>query len=106
MNQIASPKHNAVRTFLRVGGPLPRSGLESARIEPNAMRSSIRTFGNGGFFSFSGFYWNKALGVYRAFVTDPRRAVVLRYSSKRTVVLSPVSPQDFIDHLGVPNRAS
>ena len=22
MNQIASPKHNAVRTFLRVGGPL------------------------------------------------------------------------------------
>ena len=85
---------------------LSRSGLESARFEPNAMRSSIRTFGNGGFFSFSGFYWNKALGVYRAFVTDPRRAVVLRYSSKRTLVLSPATPEDFIQNLRLPNRAS
>ena len=49
--------------------------LQSARFEPRAMQWSIRTFGNGGFFSFTGFYRNKLLGAYRAFVTDPRRTV-------------------------------
>jgi hypothetical protein len=41
---------------------LPRVGLKSAQVEPDAMRGSIRTFGNGGAFSFSGFYYNKRLG--------------------------------------------
>ena len=64
------------------------SGLESAEVEPDAMRGSLRTFGNGGAFSFTGFYYNKRLGSYRAYVTDPRRTVVLRYANRR-VVLSP-----------------
>ncbi len=80
---------------------LPRFGLESAQVEPDAMRGSIRTFGNGGAFSFSGFYYNKRLGSYRAFVTDPRRAVVLRYATRR-VVLSPAAPDDFVGNLAVP----
>ena len=62
---------------------LPRAGLESAQVEPDAMRGSIRTFGNGGAFSFTGFYYNKRLGSYRAYVTDPRRTVVLRYAKRR-----------------------
>jgi len=78
---------------------LPRLGLESARVEPDAMRGSIRTFGNGGAFSFTGFYYNKRLGSYRAFVTDPRRSVVLRYATRR-VVLSPAAPHDFVSDLG------
>ena len=81
--------------------PLPRVGLESARVEPDAMQGSIRTFGNGGAFSFSGFYYNKRLGSYRAFVTDPRRAVVLRYATRR-VVLSPGMPEEFVHELAVP----
>jgi hypothetical protein len=80
---------------------LPRFGLKSAQFEPDAMRGSIRTFGNGGAFSFSGFYYNKRLGSYRAFVTDPRRAVVLRYATRR-VVLSPAAPEDFVIDLAVP----
>ena len=59
---------------------LPRAGLESARSLPHAMRWSVRTFGNGGFFSFTGFYWSKALGAYRAYVTNPAETVVLRYA--------------------------
>ena len=81
-----------------------RAGLESARFLPNAMRWSVRTFGNGGFFSFSGFYWNKLLGGYRAFVTDP--TVVLRYSSSRKGLLSPAEPDDFVHELGLPSPAS
>ena len=79
---------------------LPRVGLESASAEPDAMRGSLRTFGNGGAFSFSGFFWSKRLGSYRAFVTDPRRTVVLRYASRR-VVLSPELPGSFVGDLGV-----
>jgi hypothetical protein len=79
---------------------LTRAGLESAQFEPDAMRGSIRTFGNGGAFSFTGFYYNKRLGSYRAYVTDPRRSVVLRYANRR-VVLSPATPEDFVSDLAL-----
>jgi hypothetical protein len=82
---------------------LPRTGLQSAEFMPGAMGKSIRTCGNGGFFSFSGFYWNKPLKSYRAYVTDQRRTVVLRYEG-RTIVVSPGEPEDFVRELsGVPN---
>lgn len=77
---------------------LPLEGLQSASFEPNVMCKSIRTCGNGGFFSFTGFYWNKTLRSYRAFVTDPRRTVVLRYP-RRTVVVSPDKPEEFVREL-------
>lgn len=79
---------------------LPRAGLESASIEPDAMRGGLRALGNGGGFSFSGFYYNKRLGSYRAFVTDLHRTVVLRYANRR-VVLSPESPEDFVNELAL-----
>ena len=82
---------------------MSRAGLESAQIEPDAMRRSLRTFGNGGAFSFSGIYYNKRLGSYRAFVTDPRRTVVLCYANRR-IVLSPAAPQAFVSDLAVPDR--
>lgn len=79
---------------------LPLSGLQSAKFVPEAMRGSIRTFGNGGLYSITGFFWNKALGAYRAFVTNQHQTVVLHYS-KRRVVVSPSSPEDFVQQLGV-----
>ena len=79
---------------------LPRAGLESVQVEPDAMLGSLRTFGNGGAFSFTGFFYNKRLGSYRAYVTDPRRTVILRYANRR-VVLSPASPEDFVSGLAL-----
>ena len=76
---------------------LPLTGLQSAKFEPRAMRWSIRC-GNGGAFSITGFYWSKSLGIYRAFVTDLRRTVVLRFTS-RTVVVSPSTPAEFAREL-------
>jgi hypothetical protein len=84
---------------------LPLAGLESAQVEPEAMRGSIRTFGNGGLFSFTGFYRNRPLGAYRAFVTDPHQAVVLHFP-KRTVVVSPSAPEEFVRDLPLPNHAA
>ena len=80
---------------------LARSGLTSAEARPRAMRGSLRTCGNGGGFSFTGWYWSKALGAYRAFVTDLDRTVVLRFG-KRTVVVSPDAPEDFAAELNRP----
>jgi hypothetical protein len=78
---------------------VPVADLQSVHFEPEVMRRSIRTFGNGGLFSFSGFYWNKHLGRYRAFVTDLRLTVVLRLP-KRTVVISPETPEKFVKEFG------
>lgn len=78
---------------------LPLTGLTSASYEPDAMRGSFRTFGNGGLFSFTGYFRNERLGAYRALVTDPRRTVVLRFPS-RTLVLSPSEPEEFVQAIG------
>lgn len=84
---------------------LPLAGLRSAQFAPRAMRWSLRTFGNGGLFSFTGHFWNKPLGAYRAFVTDPHRTVVLRFPT-RTVVVSPAAPEEFVRALGFANEAA
>jgi hypothetical protein len=77
---------------------LDRVGLKSAESVPNVMTKSLRTCGNGGGFSFTGWYWNKPLGFYRAFVTDLNRTVVLRFE-RRTVVVSPDDPENFVNAL-------
>jgi hypothetical protein len=81
---------------------LDRAGLQSAEYLPKAMKGSLRTCGNGGGFSFTGRYWSKSLGHYRAFVTDLKRTVVLRFQ-QRTVVLSPCEPGDFVAELNEAN---
>jgi hypothetical protein len=74
---------------------LPLSGLQSAEFTPGVMRRSLRLWGNGGMFSITGWYRNRALGTYRAFVTDLNRTVVLRFP-KRTIVVSPENPEQFV----------
>jgi len=83
---------------------LPLSGLHCAQVDPEAMRRSFRTFGNGGLFSFTGWFRNTALGAYRAFVTDPHRSVVLHFAT-RTVVVSPSAPEDFVHDIRATTHA-
>ena len=59
------------------------------------MANSWRTWGNGGFFSFSGHFVNTALNRYRAFVTDLSRTVVLD-TPRGVLVVSPDAPQEFV----------
>ena len=84
---------------------LPLAGLHSAQVEPEAMRWSIRTFGNGGLFAFTGWFRNTTLGAYRAFVTDPRRTVVLSFTG-RTVVVSPSTPEEFVRDVRMATHAA
>ena len=77
---------------------VPLDGLERAWHDPRAMDRSMRLLGNSGLFSISGLFQGRELGRYRAFVTHPRQAVVLR-AGRRTVVISPADPQAFLDAL-------
>ena len=74
---------------------VPLAGLQSAEFVSNAMSNSFRLCGNGGMFSFTGWYRNRALGIYRAFVTDLKLTVVLRFERK-TIVVSPENPERFV----------
>lgn len=73
---------------------LPFSEIRSAEVEPLALSTSFRTCGNGGLFSFTGYYWNKQLGHFHAYVTDLNRTVVV-HMKNRTAVLSPDDPEAF-----------
>ena len=68
--------------------------LRNVQVNPDAMKKSIRTFGNGGLFSFSGMFKNSELGSYRAFATDANNSVVLRFTD-RTIVVTPDRPNEF-----------
>ena len=72
------------------------SGLQSAEVDAEAMQQSIRILGNGGMFCFAGKYDSNRLGRYRAFATDPKRSVVLRFSDRKVVVVTPESPDAFV----------
>ena len=74
---------------------IPLHDLKEVSHRPDAMSRSIRLFGNGGLFSFTGLYRNRDLGLYRAYVTDLNRCVVLRFPT-RTVVISPELPDRFV----------
>jgi Bacterial PH domain len=74
---------------------VPLRELQSVKFDPDLTRRSVRTFGNGGFFSFTGYFRNKELGSYRAFMTDRRRAVALRFPNY-VIVVSPDRPEHFV----------
>ena len=73
---------------------VPLEGLQRVEAAPDAMRRSIRLFGNGGLFAIAGWYRNRRLGSFRALATDPARSVVLHFPSRR-IVVTPDDPQRF-----------
>jgi hypothetical protein len=73
----------------------PLTQLLSVAGDQDVFKGSVRLFGNGGIFSFTGYFWKRGLGCYRAFATDPGRAVVLKFR-KRIVVVTPDDPLRFI----------
>lgn len=74
---------------------LPLAGLVSVTGEVDAWRGAVRLFGNGGLFAFTGWFWSRRLGRFRAFATDPGRAVMLGYADRK-VMVTPHDPQHFI----------
>src|SRR5712692_3073565 len=70
-------------------------GLTRAWKDPDVIKGSLRVFGNGGLYSFSGIFWSKRLGRYRFYATDLRRCAVL-VTPRQVVVVSPADPDAFL----------
>lgn len=62
------------------------------------IQGSWRLFGNGGLFAACGWFWNRKLGRYRAWVTDDERLVLIQCSDRKLVV-SPGQPDEFVREL-------
>lgn len=77
---------------------IPLGDLTRVWIDPSISKGSLRVMGNGGLFSFSGWFYHRGLGRYRLFATDLRYAVVLRFR-RRVIVVSPAAPQAFVEYL-------
>ncbi|MCW9018075.1 MAG: PH domain-containing protein [Kangiellaceae bacterium] len=77
---------------------VPLNEIDSIEVNPNAMKRSFRTFGNGGLFGFYGRFRNSVYGPYRAFVTDPNNSIVLKQQNA-VIILSPDEPQKFAKKL-------
>ena len=92
--------YSLTATALEVQRPLwsttyALADLVSVAGDSDALQGSLRLFGNGGLFSFTGIFWNKRLGLFHAYGTDPQRAVVLKFR-KRMIVVTPDDTQRFI----------
>ncbi len=74
------------------------SMLKSVEFDPHAMTGSLRTFGNGGLFSFSGSYKSGKLGPFKAYVTDFKNCVIVK-TAGLTLVVSPENPELFVEIL-------
>ena len=55
--------------------------------------ATIRSFGVGGLFSATGFFWNKEAGKFFASVTNLKCAVLIE--AKQKFVISPEKPDEF-----------
>jgi hypothetical protein len=73
---------------------IPLDDLRAAWADHEATEKSTRLFGNSGFFCIAGLFRNRKLGRYRAYATDPVRAVVLELP-RRKLVVTPADPWAF-----------
>ncbi|MDH5718888.1 MAG: PH domain-containing protein [Spirochaetia bacterium] len=85
---------------------LPRKGIIKGEVDSVSPLKSIRTFGNGGLFSFSGFFYLKSLGHYRGYITDWNNCLILHYEKKKKngtkkIIISPERPKDFLSYLDI-----
>lgn len=77
---------------------IPLRGLTRVEVRPLAKELGFRLLGNGGLFSFCGFYWSRSLGRYRLLGTDLKQAVVLRFE-QRILIVTPSPPEAFAESL-------
>jgi len=87
-------------TVLLRAGRISFGPITGATLLPGRWPCTLRLFGNGGVFAGTGIYWNKAYGVFRAYVTSARlQDAVLITTDTYKVMISPEDPRAFLDAL-------
>jgi len=75
---------------------LPLAGLVAVETDREALRGAWKVFGNDGLGAYAGRFRSKKLGKFRAYVSDPACAVVLRWPD-RCLVVSPAQVGEFAE---------
>ncbi len=71
------------------------SNVSTVAAVDGALKGAFRTFGNGGLFSFTGWYWVRGYGSSRLWVTDFHSLVAMR-GDRGCVFVSPAKRDAFI----------
>jgi len=69
--------------------------ISRVAVDDDALKGGIRTFGNGGLFSYNGWYWLPKYGHCRLWVTD-RRSLVVLHGERGCALVSPARRDAFI----------
>lgn len=75
----------------------PLAGLVSVEAVAEPLKAARKIYGNDGLGAISGRFKNKEWGTFSVYLTDPARAVRLRWKDGRTIVISPDKTQVFLD---------
>jgi hypothetical protein len=76
---------------------IPRAEIrEIRRLEPAEARLAWRLFGSGGFLGFYGWYENRTLGDFWAYVGNDQDSVLITRMNGDKIVISPWPPDAFL----------
>jgi len=79
---------------------IQRTQIRKAELlEKGALKWTVRVFGNGGLFGYSGKFTNTRIGVMTWYATRTNNMVLLRMHDGRKIVITPDNPKEFIDTL-------
>jgi hypothetical protein len=65
-------------------------------LQDSELLAAIRFFGNGGLFGYTGFYYNKRLGVTRWYCTQRKNYVLIEKTNKKKIIITPDDPEGFL----------
>lgn len=93
--EIADGKLIIQRPFDVVSVPI--AGIQNAEaVDRKSLRWTVRTFGIGGLFSYTGEFWNKKFGSMTWYVTRMDKAVLITDARNKKIVVSPDDTNQFI----------
>lgn len=73
----------------------PLDQVASSEIASDVMRGAWKFYGNDGLGAVAGSYRSRRWGRFRAYLSDPSRAVVLHLRDGRALIISPAHPEVF-----------
>jgi hypothetical protein len=85
---------------------IPLRGLAGVEFRPGSFGWAWRTCGNGGLFSFSGWFYQRPLGAFRALATRATDAVILKFGDRKPIVVTPGDPARFVSAVRAAARPS
>jgi len=69
------------------------------KVQDEEMKMTIRTFGNGGLFGYTGLYYNKKLGSMNWYCTQRKNYILIVKTNNKQLVITPDDPDSFMREL-------